>query len=324
MMVMPRKRAFDPPVLLVEVGAGEKQSRQRNQKQKCQYQFLHFPITVEFDIKHAGFLESSVLCDYHTHTRLTDGQGEPCDYARAAVASGVAEIACTDHMPFASRHTRWHMRMDDLPLYAGWVEAARKEFPQLRILLGLELDYLPGIETELRELQRRQEWDFFLGSVHYIGDWNHDAPEAVARWRDCDVDAAWAAYFKLLTDAARTGLYDSMAHPDLVKKFGFHPKRDPTPLFEPFLKACAETGTAIEVSTAGLHKPCKEIYPSLEMLKLARALNVPITFGSDAHLARDVGRDFDKAVALAKAAGYSEFCRFWKRERQFQPLDQAE
>lgn len=262
-----------------------------------------------------------MLCDYHTHTRLTDGQAEPRDYAAAAVAAGVAEIACTDHMPFATQRTNWHMRMENLPLYVGWVEAARREFPQLRILLGLELDYLPGIEPELRELQRRQEWDFFLGSVHYIGDWNHDAPDAIARWRDCDVDAAWAEYFKLMAAAVRTGLYDSMAHPDLVKKFGFRPKRDPTPMFESFLKACAETGAAIEVSTAGLHKPCKEIYPSLEMLKLARSLGVPITFGSDSHLPRDVGRDFDKAVALAKAAGYTEFCRFWKRKKQFQPLE---
>lgn len=316
-----RKWTFQAPVVFIKIGAGEQQSHQRNPEQQGDHQFLHFPVAVEFDITRAGFLQSLVLCDYHTHTRLTDGQAEPRDYAAAAVDAGVAEIACTDHMPFARKRTDWHMRMEDLPLYVGWVEAARKEFPQLRILLGLELDYLPGLEHELRELQRRCAWDFFLGSVHYIGDWNHDAPDAITRWRDCDVDLAWAEYFKLMTDAVRTGLYDSMAHPDLVKKFGFRPKRDPTPMFEPFLKACAGTGTAIEVSTAGLHKPCKEIYPSLEMLKLARSLGVSITFGSDSHLPRDVGRDFDKAAALARAAGYSGFCRFWKRKKQFQPLD---
>ena len=261
-----------------------------------------------------------MLCDYHTHTRLTDGQGEPREYAAAAVAAGLTEIACTDHMPFAHRSSTWHMRMENLPLYVGWVESARREFPQLRILLGLELDYLPGIEQELRELQKRYDWDFFLGSVHFIGDWNHDAPEAITRWRTCDVDAEWAAYFKLLTDAARTGLYDSMAHPDLPKKFGFRPKRDPAPLFEAFLRACAETGTAIEISTAGLHKPCKEIYPSLDFLKLARTSGVAITFGSDAHLPRDVGRDFDQALALARAAGYTESCRFLKRKKTLSPL----
>ena len=224
-------------------------------------------------------------------------------------------------MPFAQKRTNWHMRMEDLPLYVKWIETARQEFPQLRILLGLELDYLPGLEPELQALQRRYEWDFFLGSVHYIGDWNHDAPDAIVRWRECDVDAAWADYFRLLTDAVRTGLYDCMAHPDLVKKFDFRPKRDPAPLFETFLQACADTGTAIEISTAGLYKPCKEIYPSLDMLRRARVFGVPITIGSDSHLPRDVGRDFDKAVAWAKAAGYSEFCRFSKRQKQFQPLD---
>ena len=261
-----------------------------------------------------------MLCDYHMHTRLTDATEEPRDYARAAVAAGLEEIACTDHMPLVRPFANGYMRPEDLPLYVRWVETARQEFPQLNILLGLELDYLPGIEPELRDLQRRFDWDFFLGGVHLIGEWNHDAPEAIARWRTCDVDAEWAAYFKLLTDAARTGLYDSMAHPDLPKRFGFRPKRDPTPLFEPFLKACADTGTAIEISTAGLHKPCKEIYPSLEFLKLACAHRVVITFGSDAHQPRHVGRDFDKAVALARAAGYSEFCRFSKRKKLLTPL----
>jgi histidinol-phosphatase (PHP family) len=111
-----------------------------------------------------------------------------------------------------------------------------------------------------------------------------------------------------------------MAHPDLPKKFGFHPRADLTPLFAQFLDACADTGTAIEISTAGLHKPCKEIYPSLEFLKLARARGVGITFGSDAHQSRHVGRDFDQAIALARAAGYSEFFRFAKRKKTLTPL----
>jgi histidinol-phosphatase (PHP family) len=261
-----------------------------------------------------------MLCDYHMHTRLTDGLEEPRDYARAAIAAGVAEIACTDHMPLVRPFANGYMKPQDLPTYVGWVETARREFPQLSIRLGLELDYLPGIEPELRDLQQRYNWDFFLGGVHLIGEWNHDAPEAIPRWRTCDVDAVWTEYFKLLTDAVCTGLYDSMAHPDLPKKFGFRPKGDLTPIFDRFLTACADNGTAIEISTAGLHKPCAEIYPSLEFLKLARARGVGITFGSDAHQPRHVGRDFDKAVALARAAGYAEFCRFAKRRKTMQPF----
>jgi histidinol-phosphatase (PHP family) len=254
------------------------------------------------------------------HTRLTDALGVPREYAARAAAAGVAEIAFTDHMPFVKRFSDWHMPMEELPRYVGWIEEARREFPQVNILLGLELDYLPGIEPELRGLQKRHDWDFFLGSVHYIGDWNFDSPGAVAEWAKCDVDAAWEAYYRLLADAARTGLYDSMAHPDLPKKFGHLPKRDMTPLQEQFLRACRESGAAIEISTAGLRKPCKEIYPALDFLKLACSLGVPITFGSDAHVPDDVGRDFVKAIALARAAGYSHFCRFAKRKRLMERL----
>ena len=129
-------------------------------------------------------------CDYHMHTRLTDAQGEPRDYAASAVAASVAEIAFTDHMPFVKPFSDWHMKIEELPRYVGWIEDARRELPQVNILLGLELDYLPGLEPELRRLQQRYDWDFFLGSVHYIGDWNFDAPDAIHRWRQCDVDAA--------------------------------------------------------------------------------------------------------------------------------------
>ena len=86
------------------------------------------------------------------------------------------------------------------------------------------------------------------------------------------------------------------------------------------MRACRQVGAAIEISCAGLRKPCKEIYPSLEFLKLARSFDVPITLGSDAHVPQDVGRDLDKAIELAKAAGYTEFCRFKKRKKILEPL----
>lgn len=261
-----------------------------------------------------------MLYDYHTHTRFSDGRGEPGDYARAALAAGFAEIACTDHAPFPEVRSNWHMKLEDLPAYVESVEQAKREATGVKMLLGLELDYIPELQAHYRAICKRYDWDFLLGSVHYIGDWNIDNPDFIEQWRTCDVDAVWEAYFKLQTDAVRTGLYNSMAHPDLAKKFGYYPKKDPRPWVEQFLRACAGSDVAIEVSTAGLRRPCKEIYPSLEMLKLARSLGVAITFGSDAHITRDIGRDFDKAFALAKAVGYTEFARFEKRKRSFEPI----
>jgi histidinol-phosphatase (PHP family) len=86
------------------------------------------------------------------------------------------------------------------------------------------------------------------------------------------------------------------------------------------LDAARQSNCAIELNTAGLRKDCREIYPSLAILRLAHARGVPITFGSDAHAPEEVGMNFSEAVALARQIGYTTTCRFVRRQRQFVPL----
>ena len=257
-----------------------------------------------------------MLLDYHMHTRLTDGAMEPADYARVAIARGLDEICFTDHAPLGNRDTNWTMKLADLDTYVGWIRDAQQQFPKLSIKLGLEVDFFPGREDWIRELTGLYPWDFILGSVHFIGDWPVD--RSADDWKTEDVTERWQQYFDLWEQAARTRLFDSMAHPDLPKKFSIRP-----PLAfdcRPALRAVQEAGCAIEVSTAGLRKPCREIYPSEEFLRLARQLDIPITFGSDAHIPDDTGADFDKGVALARRCGYDKLCRFTQRRRELVPL----
>jgi histidinol-phosphatase (PHP family) len=259
-----------------------------------------------------------MLIDYHMHTRLTDGVGEPADYAKVAIERGLQEIGCADHAPLGNRDTDWHMKLDDLATYVDWVREAQAKFPQLPIKLGLEVDFIPGREDWIRELAAMHGWDFFLGSVHYIGDWPVDL--SAKSWEGRDVDATWREYFELWKQAARSGLFDSLAHPDLPKKFNFRPTTYFTDVFESALTVAANSEVAIEVSTAGLRKPCREIYPSVEFLKIAHRHSVPVTLGSDAHLPQEVGQDFDKAVALLRSCGYKQICRFTQRKRELVDL----
>ena len=258
------------------------------------------------------------------HTPLCrHATGEPVEYARRAVELGLEEIGFSDHSPMPrDDFDDWRMRADQLDDYVARVEQARREFPGLRIRLALEVDYLPGQEDWIRDLARRHPWDYFIGSVHYLSDaWDIDNPHKISRWRDQPVDRVWEAYFARLTQAAGSGLFDIIGHADLCKKFGFKPGVDPTPWYRGFLAAAAAAGVAIELNTAGLRKECREIYPSRAFLGLAREAGVPITFGSDAHAPGEVGADFAAAVALAREAGYTEACRWERRERRRVPLD---
>jgi len=256
--------------------------------------------------------------DYHLHTPLCrHATGEPTDYARHALSLGLDEIGFSDHSPMPrDDFDDWRMRFDQLDEYCERVERARRDHPALAIKLALEVDFLPGQEDWVRDLAARHPWDYLIGSVHYIStSWDLDNPSKLAQWRDRDVLEVWTAYFDRLTLAAASGLFEIIGHADLCKKFGFRPDADPTPLYEQFLAAAARSGVAIELNTAGLRKDCREIYPSPALLERAQAARVPVCFGSDAHAPVEVGADFDKAVALARAAGYTHGCR-WTRRQQ--------
>jgi histidinol-phosphatase (PHP family) len=255
--------------------------------------------------------------DYHMHTPLCrHAVGEPVEYARRARELGLREIGFTDHSPMArDDFDNWRMYERQLGDYVAAVEQARREVPEVNLLIGLEVDYIPGHEGWIRELAQRHDWDFFIGSVHYISDWAIDDPQTIPRWRQHDPFEVWQRYFKLLTAAAASGLFNVIGHADLPKKFDIRPKEDCGPLYEPFLDAAAASGTAIELNTAGLRKECREIYPNPQLLGMAFERGVPITFGSDAHAPGEVGADFSAAVELAQNAGYRSSVRFQKRQR---------
>jgi histidinol-phosphatase (PHP family) len=257
--------------------------------------------------------------DYHMHTPLCrHAVGEPVDYARCAEAAGLTEIGFSDHSPMPrDDFDNWRMFDRQLDEYVAKVRLAQKNFPQLTIRLALEVDYLPGHEDWIRSLAARHPWDYFIGSVHYVSDsWDIDNPAKLSEWKKRDAFEVWKIYFDRLALAAESNLFDIIGHADLPKKFGIRPAQDCTPLYEKFLDAVARSNCAIELNTAGLRKDCKEIYPSRDLLQIAFAKHIPITFGSDAHAPEEVGMNFIEAMELARATGFSETCRFQQRQRE--------
>lgn len=211
----------------------------------------------------------------------------------------------------------WHMLLRDLDAYVANVEQARREYPGLSIKLALEVDYIPGQESWIRDLTSRHPWDYLIGSVHYVSDtWDLDNPRKISEWKKRDPFEVWTAYFDRLTMAAESKLFDIIGHADLCKKFCFYPKQDWTGLVGRFLESAKKHDVAIEINTAGLRKDCKEMYPSRKIVEMACRAGIPLTFGSDAHAPQEVGLDFDLATRLAREAGYTHSCRFTRRERE--------
>lgn len=263
----------------------------------------------------------SSLADYHVHTPLCHhAEGWPVEFAARAVELGLGELGFADHNPMPQHFDDWRMSIDDLPRYLDEVAAAREKFPQLTIRLGLECDYLAGGEPWIEELAQRAEWDFLIGSVHYLREgWEVDHPKYIGRHAGAS-EEIWSDYWRLYERCIRSGLFDFVAHPDLPKKFGHRPSGDLRRFYEPVIAALAECGVAFEINTAGLRKECRELYPAREFLELARAADVPLLINSDAHAVGELTAGFAEAVALAKSCGYTHTLRFHRRERIAVPL----
>lgn len=187
-------------------------------------------------------------------------------------------------------------------------------------MLGVEADWLPSHPGHVERLLGAHDFDVVLGSLHFLGDWAFDDPALIDRWKGLDVDDVWRRYFAELARAARSGLYDVMAHPDLVKKFGHRPGFDPAPLHADAAEAFARAGVAVEVNTAGLRKPCAEIYPCEDFLAACRRAGVRATVGTDAHSPADVAAGLAEARALLIRAGYDSVAVYRDRRPEDRPI----
>ena len=278
-----------------------------------------------------------MLTDYHMHLQ-PDGTGPRAEaaprwdaegghlsrgwigrYVARARARAVDEIAMTEHVyrfaearPWLPGNRFWQAESTaDVDAYCEAILGARED--GLPGLLGLEMDWLADRRDEIAAFLEGRPFDVVLGSVHFlhgraIDDPTDPEPERVP------VDRLWTDYLEQLVAAARTGLYDVMSHPDLPKVFGRRLPAALDGLLDDAVAAIADTGVAVECSSAGLRKPVRELYPEPSLLARFRRAGVPVTLSSDAHSPEDVGRDFPTAVAALRGAGYTTITRFRQRE----------
>ena len=233
---------------------------------------------------------------------------------------GLGEIGFADHNPMPEKFDDWRMSLADLPRYLDAVEQARAAFPQLTIRLGLECDFIAGREAWIEELAGMADWDFLIGSVHYLPEgWEVDHPKYIGRHAG-HAEEIWASYWLAYEQCIRSGLFDFVAHPDLPKKFGHRPAGDLRRFYEPSVRALAECGVAFEINTAGLRKDCRELYPAPGFVALACEAKVPLLINSDAHAVEELAAGFPEAVVLAKAAGYTHTARLHRRKITSVPL----
>jgi histidinol-phosphatase (PHP family) len=278
-----------------------------------------------------------VLTDYHVHLRQDTLDESPASefftaanaerYREVAAERGIQELGVAEHVYRFTEalevwdHEFWRQcAIDDLDAYCGFV----REETDLK--LGIEADFVPGREDRLAALLDGRDWDYVVGSVHFLGDSAVDYDRYDVWTTGESPDRVWRRYFEWIGEAAMSGLFDVLAHPDLVKHWGRErpwPERDPRYYYEVAMEGIAESGVAVEVSTAGLRKPVGEIYPARGFLEMVVDAGNPIALSSDAHVPDQLGYGYDQALELLDSLGVGELCVFERRARRLEPIGPA-
>lgn len=265
-------------------------------------------------------MSEALFFDSHMHTPLCKhAEGHPTLYMEHGVAEGLAGIIMTCHSPMPNGFSsRVRMAPEQFNEYVGLVTEAADAAPDgFEVLLGLESDFFPGMEGWLRELHDRAPFHYILGSVHW-----HIAEYMDAFWHG-DPFAFQKQYFEHLAESAECGLFDCLAHPDLVKNaspvdWNYGRIR---PFIEEALDRIAATGVAMEINTSGLNKSFPEMNPGADMLSLMAARGIPVVIGSDSHTPTRVGDGFIEALEAMVEAGYETVSLFRERRRRDLPID---
>jgi histidinol-phosphatase (PHP family) len=252
--------------------------------------------------------------DLHNHTPLCNhATGSPREYVLEAIKKKIDIFGFSDHAPM-DFDKKYRMSFSDMQNYEQEVLNLKDEFrEQIDIRLGYEVDYLPGF---IDKLVLEANVDYLIGSVHFIDKWGFDNPEFIGEYKNKNIDDIWQEYFEAIKEMANSGKFQIVGHLDLIKVFNFLPKKDIRLIAKDAISAIKKANMAVEINTAGFRKPVKEAYPSKLLLQMCYELDIPITFGSDAHKIEQIGYKYQDAVAFAKEIGYKSCVSFINKNKE--------
>jgi histidinol-phosphatase (PHP family) len=204
-----------------------------------------------------------------------------------------------------------HANRDKLQDYASFIAKAREHYRD--IAFGLEVDWLG--DPKVANLSSIFEWDFLIGSVHFIDGYAADNPGLLGVWSRLSVAEVYERYFALLRDAVESRAFDILGHLDVLKMVRPLCLGKDSRSLDSLVDSIAAVGITVEVNTAFSYrqKARDEFCPSREILLRLVDRGVPLTLSSDSHHPDHVGCNLDKAAELLRSLGVVSVRRFWRR-----------
>ncbi len=272
------------------------------------------------------------MVDYHVHTQHSiDAAGTISQYCDQAVKIGLEEICFTNHCELDPERDDSYIKFNGerepfsraglLKLQSEIFDARdRYKTKGLIVKFGIEVGYYKGIKQALREITQGIDLDFMIGAVHCLEHICIDSSrECKSYFNDHSAQKYIEQYYDLVASLIQCGMFDSLAHIDVYKKYGrdhYGPEltRIPQQIVNEIFAMQKDNHIALELNTAGM-RFMKEFYPAPALMKIARAQGVDmITIGSDSHNPADLGKDLEVATQQLKSLGFDTVQVFSRRE----------
>jgi histidinol-phosphatase (PHP family) len=261
--------------------------------------------------------------NYHTHTKFCDGTSEPEEYVRAAIDLGFDALGFSGHapVPFVNR---WSIKPEMLDDYVSIILLLKEKYHrQIEIHLALEIDYIPGLSTDIKKFKKKYSLDYTIGGIHLV-----KAPHSEKLWFidgspegydvglievfEMDICKAVGCYFTQLWEMITEQKPDIIAHFDKIKmnNRGLYFSTDENwyrNYIHETIRIIAYSGQIVEVNTRGIYKKrSEELYPSIWILEELLKLNVPVIVSTDAHKPEELSLQMPETLQILKDIGYRE------------------
>ncbi len=265
-----------------------------------------------------------MLPDYHFHTEFSGDSTTPVrNQIERAILLHMDSLCVTDHHDY-DVDSPIDFTLDP-EIYFNTMCQLREEYKErIDLRIGIELGLQPHLKQYYDQLLKRYDFDYVIGSTHFINRKDAAYPEFFEGRREED---AYLQYFEATLDNVKLkDAYDAAGHIDYIVRYGpnkaayynYHAYRD---IIDEILKTVIEMGKGIELNTAGYRKGIGQSNPSGDIIKRYRELGGEIiTVGSDAHIPEDLGADFQTAKELLKQCGFSYYTEFRRRKPEFKSL----
>ena len=250
--------------------------------------------------------------NYHTHSNWCDGKESPRKMIQAAVAKGFEVIGFSSHAMLPESETDWVLTPEKAPRYAKEVRTLAEEFKeQIRVMCGVEADYVPGGANPDRATYAAIAPDYIIGSIHFVVapdgarvPVDHEPQllaEGIRDHFDGSGEAFVKAYYAQVRDMVTNFDFDIVGHLDLVRKFNAkHPYFDEKADWYraeigKTAAAVAKSGKIAEVNTGAISRGwLDDAYPSEEFRGMLREKGVKFILSSDAHMSDAIDGAFDR------------------------------